>query len=267
MNEGLAKLRAIGAQAIYEKTHIPAGHVQAILHESYDGLNKIQFTGFISILEREYNLDLNSVKLKGIAYFEGEREVSEDDSIFVQIQPKKSHKALYIIIAVVVFLVFLFTFYADSKEMAKPVVNENEIIQKVKEKVVEEVNNSDVQENNDSVVETNTTAQEINLQEEVVPQEEVVEKSFVIKTQRKLWIGYIELDTNKKHQTVFKKEFSLDPATDWLITLGHGYVDFEINGKEYSYKSEKGLKFVYKDGDFKPITLEEFKRFNRGYVW
>lgn len=263
MSEGLEKLQAIGAQAIYEKTHIPVGHVQAILHESYDGLNKIQFTGFISILEREYNLDLNSVKLKGIAYFDGEKEVHEDESIFVKVQPKRSYKVLYIIIAVVVFLVFLFTFYADSKEVAEPVVNENEIIQKVKEKVVDEVNNSDVQESNESVVETNTTV----VVEEVVPQEEVAPKSFVIKTHRKLWIGYIELDTNKKHQTVFKKEFSLDPNRDWLITLGHGYVDFEINGQEYTYKSEKGLKFVYKEGEFKPISLEEFKRFNRGYVW
>lgn len=261
MNEALVKLREIGAQKIYEKTHIPAEHVQAVLHESYDRLNKVQFVGFISILEREYGLDLSAVKLKGIAHFDEEKKELEE-SIFIQTKPKKHHNALYIIIAVIVFLVFLFVFYNDSKEAAKPVIQENEIIQKVKEKVVEEVNDTEIQEDNETlgvseVLEQNSSAAE----------EPAIEKSFVIKTKTKLWIGYIELETNQKNQTMVSDEFSLDPNTDWLITLGHGYVDFEVNGKEYNYKTQQGLKFLYKDGELKPLSFQEFKRLNRGYVW
>ncbi|MDH4944455.1 hypothetical protein [Sulfurimonas sp. C5] len=262
MNEALVKLREIGAQKIYEKTHIPVEHVQAILHESYDGLNKVQFIGFISILEREYGLELKAIKLKGITYFDGERKEEIDESIFINTKPKKSHNALYIIIAVIVFLIFLFVFYNDSKEAVKPAIQENEIIQKVKEKVVEEVNNTAAQETNETVAVTETLDQNTSVEEE-----QAIEKSFVIKTNTKLWIGYIELETNKKNQTVVSKEFSLDPNIDWLITLGHGYVDFEVNGKEYSYKTEKGLKFLYQDGELKPISFKEFKRLNRGYVW
>lgn len=257
MNEALAKLQEIGAQKIYERTHIPVDHVQAILHESYDGLSKIQFIGFLSILEREYGLDLKSVKLKGIAYYDDSRR-AETQSIFVSATTKKNNSTLYIIIAIVVFLVFLFTFYGNSKENAQAVNTENEIIQKVKEQVVEEINDSNLSENNVTAVD------EI---EEQAPALQEIEKSFVIKTQKKLWIGYIELDSNKKNQTVFSKELSLDPNTDWLITLGHGYVDFEINSKEYNFKTEASLKFLYKDGELSQISLTEFKRLNRGYVW
>ncbi|WP_428738832.1 hypothetical protein [Sulfurimonas sp.] len=265
MNEGLEKLRVIGTQKIYERTHIPTRHVQAILHESYDGLNKVQFIGFVSILEREYGLDLNSVKLKGINYFDDHEQEEEDESIFIQTKPKTNRNGIYIIISVVIFLVVLFSFYGESKSSEKPVVTENEIIQKVKEKVVEEVNET----NSTEVVETNSS--EINatdiVEEQPLVQEEVVEKSFVIKTKKKLWIGYIELETNKKRQTIFSKEFTLDPNKDWLITLGHGYVDFEVSGKEYNYTTQEGLKFLYKDGELKKISLLEFKRLNRGYAW
>ncbi len=261
MNEALVRLREIGAQKIYEKTHIPVGHVQAILHESYDGLNKVQFIGFISILEREYGLELNTVKLKGIAYFDEEKKEEIDESIFINTKPKRNHNALYIIIAVIVFLIFLFVFYNDSKEAVKPAIQENEIIQKVKEKVVEEVNDTKAQESNETLAVAETLDQNISVLEEAV------EKSFVIKTKTKLWVGYIELETNKKNQTIVSKEFDLDPNNDWLITLGHGYVDFEVNGKEYSYTTEKGLKFLYQDGELKPISFKEFKRLNRGYVW
>ena len=257
MNEGLEKLKSIGTQKIYERTHIPTGHVQAILHESYDGLNKVQFIGFISILEREYGLNLNSVKLKGISYFDDNERQAHEDSIFIQTKPKANKNGMYIIIAVVIFLVFLFSFYNDSQTSQKPVPTENEIIQKVKERVVEEVNETNATEVNATVVEDVQQA----------PQEAVVEKSFVIKTGKKLWIGYIELETNKKNQKTFSKEFSLDPNKDWLITLGHGYVDFEVNGQEYNYKTEEGLKFLYKDGEFSKISFSEFKRLNRGYAW
>jgi hypothetical protein len=257
MNEGLEKLKSIGTQKIYERTHIPTGHVQAILHESFDGLNKVQFIGFISILEREYGLNLNSVKLKGISHFDDIEREEEEESIFIQTKPKANKNALYIIVGVIVFLVVLFSFYNNSKTLEKPVPTENEIIQKVKEKVVEEVNETNTTEVNATVV----------VEQETPPKEEKIEKSFVIKTKRKLWIGYIELETNKKNQITFTKEFTLDPNKDWLITLGHGYVDFEVNGQEYNYKTEEGLKFLYKDGELKPISFSEFKRLNRGYAW
>lgn len=261
MNEALEKLKEIGAQKIYENTHIPIEHVQAVLHESYDGLNKIQFMGFISILEREYGCDLKSVKLKGIAYFDGEKQ-AEEDSIFVNSSSKKNYKALYIIIAVIIFLVFLFMFYSNSNELVKPVAEENAVIQKVKEKVAVDVNETNVTDTNESTLSATDAVEEAEVQEP-----KAIEKSFVIKTSKKLWLGYIELRTNKKHQTVFTKEFKLDPNIDWLITLGHGYVDFEINGEVHSYKKAKGLKFVYKDGVLEEIGLKEFKRLNKGYVW
>lgn len=62
MSSDLEKLKEIGAQKIFEQTHITKEHIQAILHKSFEGLTKVQFQGFVSILEREYQVDLKDLK-------------------------------------------------------------------------------------------------------------------------------------------------------------------------------------------------------------
>ena len=66
MSSGLEKLRSIGAQKIHEQTHIARQHAQALLHESFDDMSRIHFLGFISILEREYSVDLSDLKAKAV---------------------------------------------------------------------------------------------------------------------------------------------------------------------------------------------------------
>jgi len=38
MSEALDRLKKLGAQKIYEDTHIPINQVQAILYENFDGM-------------------------------------------------------------------------------------------------------------------------------------------------------------------------------------------------------------------------------------
>ena len=84
-NDGLQTLKDIGAQKIYEETHIPVEHVQAILYESFDGITKVHFMGFVSILQREYQVDLSALKEKGVAYYNEKTpsEVTSEDGIFI----------------------------------------------------------------------------------------------------------------------------------------------------------------------------------------
>ena len=58
---GLEKLREIGTHKIFERTHIAKKFVEDILNENFSSMNRVQFAGFLSILEREYNLDLHEL--------------------------------------------------------------------------------------------------------------------------------------------------------------------------------------------------------------
>ena len=88
MSEALERLQKLGAQKIYEDTHIPIKHVQAILHESFEGFSKVQFLGFISILEKEYSLELQELHEKGAEYFVEKNISTEGDSLFISQQKR-----------------------------------------------------------------------------------------------------------------------------------------------------------------------------------
>jgi len=109
MIKELNVLRELGAQKISEDTHIAVCYIQSIIHESFDGLTKIQFLGFISILEREYKEDLTALKIKGLEYFsEEENKESFDGKVFVIPQKKANYAGLYILIVLTIFTLAIY---------------------------------------------------------------------------------------------------------------------------------------------------------------
>jgi len=112
MDDGLNVLKELGAQRIHKDTHISKEYVQAIIHENFDGLNSVQFIGFISILEREYNVDLAELKAKGVLYFEEMTPIdAEPKKVFVAPKRKISYAKVYFTLGVVIFLSFVYYTY------------------------------------------------------------------------------------------------------------------------------------------------------------
>lgn len=270
-NDGLDKLKDLGAQKIYEDTHIAVEHIQAILHESYDGLSKIHFVGFISILQREYNIDLDELKQRAIIYYDEKNPVEEttEDGIFIAPKKSKNFTIFYILLAMILFLIALFytvEYANDSVRLETQTINNEHIndAKKNMKSVVTESNSSNNSENNVTVIESNVTkAQE--QKSSVEPK--AVTKSLKIIARSKVWMGYIDVATNKKYQKTFEGEFDLDPNKEWLLIFGHGYIDVIINSEKTKFQSKRTLRLLYKDGTLKKITLDEFKRLNRGNAW
>lgn len=252
MSEGFEKLKSIGAQKIHETTHISKLHAQAILDQSYKKMTKIQFCGFISILEREYDLTLDFLREKGVEHFQENTVITEQEAdVFVESKVKKNLTKIYISIAVVVFLIAVsITTFSSSSSSSN---------------IVQELDNSAIESAKSVTIHKNTSEPEAVEVEAFV--EPVVVKYFSIKPKSKLWIGYIELGIHKKSQKTIMDELILDPNKDWLLSLGHGYVDFELNGETIEYKKGRNLRFVYRDGELTKIDFEEFKSINKGDEW
>ena len=84
MSDALLKLRDLGAQKIHDDTHILIRHIEDVLNERYENLTRVQFLGFISILEREYLIDLSSLKSAANSYYNEQTTAQiADDTIFV----------------------------------------------------------------------------------------------------------------------------------------------------------------------------------------
>ena len=270
MKEACQRLQELGAQKIHEDTHISRIHIQAVIHESFENLNRVQFLGFISILEREYDLDLSTLKAKGLLYFEQNTIVTPSQKgVFVLSQQEKKPTAIYIGLAVIIVLLLaFFSFngsFTESQSILEP--TENKIIVKAKESVeatpIADVNVSDV---NMSVTDVNVTkSEELNSSELVVQEPEELQ-AFTIKA-KKVWIGYINVSNHKKYQETFKGEITLKRDKEWLLILGHSHVKFHVNGELKTFNAKGNLYLHYKDGEIEKLTLSEFKKLNRGRKW
>ena len=271
MSEALQRLREIGAQKIYEDTHIPVEHVQAILYESFEGLSKVQFMGFISILEREYGEDLSAIRSRGIGYFDEKSAPDEaitDDTIFKPSASKKNRTVLYILFAIILFIVALFYSMQSANKTLDTVVKENKIVKEVKNNIVLDANSSDSNSsdvNSTSMSDMNTTTPTVAKQK--VEEPKALPQSFKIIARTKVWLGYIDVATNKKYQKTFEGEFDLDPTKEWLLFCGHGYIDIIINGKKEQFNDKNTLRLLYKDGTISKVSVQKFKELNRGNKW
>ncbi|WP_373035206.1 hypothetical protein [Sulfurimonas sp.] len=258
MSDGLSKLRSIGAQKIHEQTHIARQHVQAVLHETFDGMTKIQLLGFISILEREYSVDLSDLKAKVQEFFNVPSiEDEQDTKVFVSPKKKKNYTIIYIAVVILIFAVavlYTLDFAPGTSSQVKPHTIDNSAINNAK----------DSMSHNATIEDKNVTTPLII---EPKPEPVKVVKSFKIIPSSELWIGYIDLSTYEKYQKLFTGELEIDPNKDWILTLGHGYVKVEINGEVTEFKDKLNIRLLYKDSKISKISFSEFKELNRGNKW
>jgi len=271
MSNGIDKLKEIGAQKIYEQTHVSKEHIQAILHNSFEDLNKVQIIGFISILEREYKVDLSETKEHANDYFE-QLPVDEDHNkeIFVAVREKKSNNTtLYILIIVLILAIALYFTLKNSVKIYEKI--DNTLIEDVKEKIVKDENNSkiivlpkEVNSTKESIIKVKEKKLAKVIIKEIVKEKQVV-KSLKIITTSKTWIGYIDISNNKHYQKVFRNSLELNATKDWLLLFGHSQVKIEVNNQ--LQKHGNSIRYSYIDAKLKAITLKEFKELNKGSKW
>ena len=260
MNEELEKLQSIGAQKIYETTHIPVKYVQSMLHGSFEGFSKVQFIGFISILEREYQQDLSELKKFGLIYFDEQKEESVNDGLFIVPKKQKSKKNLYLLLLAIIFgIVLLLQFFVFNDTTLEAPVDKifvETTTKNIEPLVVKDETNSTLEDNTSSVEE---------IVEVVKPK--AIEKSFKIVSKSKVWYGYIDVKTNKHYQGTMKGEKDLDPSKAWLLLFGHGYINMYVNGEIQKFSSRDKVRFLYKNNILTAVSIREFKKLNKGRKW
>jgi len=268
MSNGLEILKNIGAQKVHEQTHIAKHFVEMILNEDFEKMSKTHFVGFISILEREYEIDLSDLKADGLECFENKvLEIKEPSRVYAEPSNNKKYSIVSIGLAVIV-LAFIASYTLsnmsfDSNDKVH-VVN-NDVIKSVQKNIKQTA-----QDKNESTPIKKSTPElkkaEVKKDTPKPEVEKASVKSFTLLPKAKLWLGYIDMDTHKKYQKIVKESISLDPEKRWLLLLGHGSLDVEIDGKVTQYRL-KTVRFKYEDGNLTKITEEEFKDLNKGRKW
>lgn len=283
MSAGIEKLKSIGIQKIHEDTHLARAHIEAIFQENYDAMNGVQYNGFLSILEKEYDVDLSELKAKAkehFGYVAKYMKPQKSTQVFQRDNRKKNMKFFYAVLGIVLFLLFAFLSTKEQEvtlpQEQLPIVpstpQETPVVSPVQQNLdekLEDENSSVVAEHNDTqAVSQNNSATLV--QEPLQPkeqQQESLQKLLTITPKSKVWIGYIDLQTGEKFQKTSMDALVLDGSKDWLLSVGHGNVTIEIGDTLYDPQTRQSVRFVYQQGELKKINAQEYKSFNGGNVW
>ena len=280
MSDGLEKLRSIGAQKIHEDTHISLSNVEILLDENFEKTQKVQILGFISILEREYKVNLDSLRQDVKEYFKNLEEttppkeyVIEEKSPSLPLKHKVIIAALVVILIamVVAFKMVSFDEKLQEESNATTVTTQKSNFSKepnTTEPVVEQFQEEQEAEMTGSAENKDTNKSlHVKSNDEVQKEKQAPVNSLVIMPRTKVWLGYIDLKNHKKRQTVTKGSLELNASRDYLLTFGHGYIDIQVGNEIKSFKKAKSIKFVYENGELKEITNDEFRARNKGKLW
>ncbi|MFA5233683.1 MAG: hypothetical protein WC390_04710 [Sulfurimonas sp.] len=276
MSSGFDKLKSIGTQKIHEATHIARAHVKSILEENFEDMSSVQFNGFISILEREYSVDLSDLKKRAKEYFQSNASSVKKEKaahVFLAHKKKKKLTAIYMILGVALVVLF-FIFTATPSQEEAPRVD-NIAIESAKSTlpIVEIEQNETVADVNTTLEANATSTQAVEAEavaSQVAPEAPAAQPlSFKILPKTRVWLGYIDVAEQKKYQKTFSDELSLDPTKEWLLAFGHGNIMVDINGVTTKFTTPRNIRFLYKNAELKEISIEEFKSLNNGNgnVW
>lgn len=264
LTEALKVLEELGSKTIKEQTRISEVAIGAIINKDFENLHRVQLHGFISILEEQYDINLDGL-LDEYDAFQLEHGKKEQ-KLFMHIpQDKKPIKGLRLIVVISLILAVVIATYfilERKSEVSVATVEQSTQTPQVIEEAKEHLDLDLV-----AVTKMNQTDE---VAEEIEPKLEELEmatKSLSIIPRVQIWAGMINLKDHSKVQRTAEEEFDLNVSKNWLIVLGHGRVDIHTNKEVLNFDTAEMLRFSYIDAEIKKITRDEFKELNLGRDW
>ncbi len=298
MQKNLEYLKTLNINDMHNTTHISISSLKAILSRSYDKLERIHFSGFISILEREYQVDLSDIRSEYAAFNPkpAVQHATENVSAMRNDTPKKESQKgwlvlLLIIVSVAAAFFFVNTYILDTQKFslnsevnnseinaAKETMHNNATVKPYLSKESTAVSHVEKQDKVASAA-VQSTPEKVDgvevIQTQPLAEGEIVSQTsgvsyndqVTIITHKKVWIGLIALPSMKKKNIVTSDEVTIDDTKDWLIALGHSEVDVQQDSELLNFKGAKPLYFIYEYGTLRQIDKAEFKELNQGKIW
>lgn len=263
----LERLKQIGTAKISERTHIRADMINAILNKEFDKVHAVKARGFITILEREFGIDLDDWLLEFAAYKQTHAD-TKSQGIFV-VAPAKDHsfkpslKIISIVCVIVIAMGLLlyalyFTFTTSS---AQDISNKNtQTAPLFDPNTTNQVTDTNT---TPSVVEVNTTVPStMPSVESNTTSAAPTPASFSAATlipEKKLWLSIIDLNNGHYEEKILKDTLEFDSKKHLLVFTGHGELSLTSLDGNITPATKKPCRFEIKEGHVKLITSSEYK--------
>ncbi|MDP2078423.1 MAG: hypothetical protein Q8N01_05070 [Sulfuricurvum sp.] len=262
-------LQNLGANVIHEQTHIARSKLELVLNKSFADLTRVQFMGFISILEREYGIDLSGIRQEYDEFVQSHPDVViQKESVILQAQSRSRQKWILGGVVAITLLIVIGSMIqgrlsiAPSEDVIQLSSGNVEVVDANLGIVPVEINTTVIA----PIVEANTTAlkSELNISTKSVA---TIENAVSIKPTVKVWIGILDLTTGTKSQKTTTDPIVLDKSKNTLYMFGHGRLEILTPNGTKILKDRNAVWFTYENGQLKQINEAEFSVKNNGVAW
>jgi cytoskeletal protein RodZ len=262
-------LQALGTEKIHEQTHISRDKVELVMNKAYEKIGRVQFMGYISILEREYSIDLSGIKEEYTEFCSANAQVMAPKASVI-LQAPSSSRSKWVIAGIAVIILLMVGGYWLQAELSNAPQEEVMNLTTSAVEVVEEVEEANLSETN----ETNVTASAsvVNLEKNVSTPAALGKtvasgKQLIIHPTYKVWYGMINMATSQRTQKITSDPIVIDTDQNWLIVMGHGRIEIEYPEGKTVLNDKNTVHFVCENGALKQINQKEFTERNGGKNW
>lgn len=267
-------LQALGIEKVHEQTHISRDKLELVMGKAYGEIGRVQFMGYISILEREYGIDLNGIKEEYKAFYNDNADMMAPKPSVI-LQATSNSKLKWVVAGIgLIALLIVGGYILQGKLTTAPQEDVMHLTTAAVEVVDQnsDVNVTDRNETNTSAV--TVAAPEIvpvpapDLNKSVKPAKTLVSaKELSILPKYKVWYGIIDVANGEKTQGVTKDPITIDTAKNLLIVMGHGRVEITYPDGKTQLDDRNTVYFTSEQGAMKQISHKEFLERNGGKGW
>lgn len=262
-------LRAVGVEAISMQTHISPDNVRKLLDGDFEAFSPIQFNGFVTIIEREYDMDLGEWRARfpeQTPETETPLVQQENDPFVNAAKAEKKQRINAVILGALLLVVVVITYLVlGSNEKETKIELNNTAIEMAKANM--KAMDSAASEATLAQAEAIQEAHRSEASEASVAAETVTYDDFIIRPRSSIWLGVIDADSHQRLTRTTDEPWRLDGSKRWLVVTGHGYVAFDCGESDSSYAQRERLLILYEGGQCRPIDEAEFRSRNRGRIW
>ncbi|MDD5212479.1 MAG: hypothetical protein PHV62_08700 [Sulfuricurvum sp.] len=257
---------SLGVNSIHEHTHISRAKLELLFTKSFNELNRVQFMGFLSILEREYNVDLSILRDEYDSYLQlNPNQVRSVNSAILQAPSNPRIKwvigGIILIIALIGFVVLTQNKLSNLPKEEVIVLNTSEVNRTEPALIADQ--NSSIDTN---ATETNST---MTAEENSTKVSAVQNFGHIIRIEplSKVWVGMMDLESGVKTQKLTSSAIEIDTTKNWLFIFGHGRLKLIGKDSNTTLKERNTAWFSYENGILTQLTSEQFNLKNKGSNW
>ncbi|MDR1554934.1 MAG: hypothetical protein LBS39_02785 [Campylobacteraceae bacterium] len=278
------KLEDIGLREVSRKTYIEFNYLKFMVNKEFSKLQRVKTLGFVKIIQREYNIDMNDWVKEFEEYFQENEQSQPTEKIadavlesHKNINRNKKKYILFTILFLVLFTIFAYSFTKGRTKHIESIpidssityddYSENETDENVSQilSIAEDANTSLANDTSDNVLQPIAKITDI---ESSTPERIVKNFKAIISPHTNIWIGVIDLATLRKRTYMQEEDIALELNKEQLAITGHGDFTLKLENKPNKRFNAGNRIYLYiNNGSIEEISESDFVLLNGGRNW